>query len=185
MLRVIAAEAERLGFPFSSDRPTGSLLATLAAAKPGGRMLELGTGLGAGASWLLAGMDQDARLTTVEADAAHREIAVRHLGDDPRAEFVHADAAAWLDGYRGPGFSLIFADCPVGKFERLDEVLALLEPGGLYVGDDLDVPADEPGRQAMVDGFLARMRSLPGLRITLLDWSTGLLVAARTTRATA
>ncbi|WP_165984605.1 class I SAM-dependent methyltransferase [Streptomyces sp. YIM 98790] len=179
-LRAIAAEAERAGFPYSSDRSTGALLATLAAAKPGGRILELGTGLGAGACWLLSGMDRSARLVTVEAEAARREVAVRHLGDDPRADFVHADAAAWLAGYRGPGFSLIFADCPVGKFERLDEALALLEPGGLYVGDDLDIPPDETEWQAKVDGFLARMRSLPGLRITLLDWSTGLVVAART-----
>ena len=43
-------------------------LAALAASKPGGRLLELGTGTGIGTAWLLSGMDGDARLDTVDVD---------------------------------------------------------------------------------------------------------------------
>lgn len=41
--------AASLGFTMSSDRLTGSLLRTLAASKPVGSFLELGTGVGMGA----------------------------------------------------------------------------------------------------------------------------------------
>lgn len=56
------------GFDRSCSEETGRLLRTLAAGKPGGRVLELGTGLGAGAAWLLAGMSADSMLLTVEND---------------------------------------------------------------------------------------------------------------------
>jgi predicted O-methyltransferase YrrM len=52
----------------ASEPKTGAFLAALAASKPGGRLLELGTGTGLGAAWLLAGMDAAARLDTVDAD---------------------------------------------------------------------------------------------------------------------
>ena len=49
----------------SEDR-TGALLEVLAASKPGGRLLELGTGTGIGTSWLLSGMDEAATLVSVD-----------------------------------------------------------------------------------------------------------------------
>ena len=49
----IEARAAALGFDMSSDPKVGALLATLAASKPRGRSLELGTGAGVGAAWLL------------------------------------------------------------------------------------------------------------------------------------
>jgi len=41
-------ESEELGFTMGSEPRTGALLRTLAASKPGGRFLELGTGTGVG-----------------------------------------------------------------------------------------------------------------------------------------
>lgn len=55
-LAAILADSATLGFAMSCQPRTGALLATLAASKPGGRILELGTGTGAGAAWLLDGM---------------------------------------------------------------------------------------------------------------------------------
>ena len=52
-LETIEARAAALGFDMNSDREVGLLLAALAASKPGGRVLELGTGCGLGAAWLL------------------------------------------------------------------------------------------------------------------------------------
>jgi hypothetical protein len=48
MLAAIRQDTEALGFTMMSEPRTGALLATLAASKPGGRMLELGTGTGLG-----------------------------------------------------------------------------------------------------------------------------------------
>ena len=49
----LAERCERLGFAQSSDPLTGALLRSLAAAKPDGSVLELGTGVGMSTAWLL------------------------------------------------------------------------------------------------------------------------------------
>src|SRR4029453_15613903 len=53
----IVADANAMGFNMASEPKVGALLAALAAAKPGGRLLELGTGTGHGTAWLLSGME--------------------------------------------------------------------------------------------------------------------------------
>jgi predicted O-methyltransferase YrrM len=57
-LDAIQADAERIGFGFASEQKTGALLAALAASKPGGRFLEIGTGVGHGTAWILEGSDR-------------------------------------------------------------------------------------------------------------------------------
>jgi len=54
----------------ASELKVGALLAVLAASKPGGRLLELGTGTGHGTAWLLSGMDETSHLDTVDTDQA-------------------------------------------------------------------------------------------------------------------
>jgi len=151
---ILAASTAR-GFAMACEERTGSLLATLAASKPGGRLLELGTGTGAGAAWLLDGADATASLTTVEVDPDVQAIAVQHLATDPRITFATADADQWLSTYDGEPFDLAFVDCRPGKFHRLDDLLDLLKPGGLYVGDDLLPQPTWPGKhEARVAAFL-------------------------------
>jgi predicted O-methyltransferase YrrM len=179
-LAAIESDSAALGFAMSCEERTGSLLATLAASKPGGRVLELGTGTGAGAAWLLDGMTDDARLLSVEVDPQVRAVAVGHLGDDPRVRFETADADSWLSTYRGGPFDLAFVDCRPGKFHRLHDLLALLGPGGLYVGDDLlPQPTWPADHQQRVDQFLARVPDVTAWRATPMAWASGLVVAAR------
>ncbi|MCP3816886.1 class I SAM-dependent methyltransferase [Streptomyces sp. A3M-1-3] len=180
VLEAILADAGRLRFAMSCEARTGSLLATLAASKPGGRMVELGTGVGAGAAWLLHGMSAESKLVSVEADLKVQAVAAKHLSGDARVSFETADVDAWLDGYSGPGFSLAYVDCRPGKFHRLGDLLELLEPGGLYVVDDL-LPQDTwpDGHQARVDAFLARVPAVSNLLGTPLRWASGLMVGAR------
>ncbi|MZE80818.1 hypothetical protein GTY57_28860 [Streptomyces sp. SID5475] len=165
----------------SCEDRTGCLLATLAASKPGGRFLELGTGVGAGAAWLAAGMDPTAHLATVERDQAVQSIARRHLGDDPRITFVTADADAWLTEQETPGrFDFAYVDCRPGKYLRLPDLLALLKPGALYVVDDMLPQATWPkDHQLRVDGFLEQLPEVPNWRATPMRWASGLVVAAR------
>ncbi|WP_030965709.1 class I SAM-dependent methyltransferase [Streptomyces sp. NRRL S-378] len=178
-LDAILADAEQAGFAMSCEDRTGSLLATLAASKPGGRLLELGTGAGAGAAWLTAGMDAGAHLTTVETDPAVQAIARRHLAADPRIEFVTADADAWLTGAGGP-YDFAYVDCRPGKYHRLDDLLALLAPGALYVVDDMLPQATWPeDHQPRVDGFLERLPEVANFLATPMRWASGLVVAAK------
>src|SRR5207248_8601968 len=53
VIQDIEKAARAVDFTISSDIYTGSLLRTLAAAKPGGTLLELGTGCGMGTAWIL------------------------------------------------------------------------------------------------------------------------------------
>lgn len=178
-LPAILRDAEQAGFAMSCEDRTGSLLCTLAASKPGGRFVELGTGFGAGAAWIARGMDADARLTTVEVDPDAQAIARRHLGTDPRIEFVTADADDWLTTATGP-YDFAYVDCRPGKYLRLPDLLALLAPGALYVVDDMQPQPTWPDdHQPRVDGFLERLPDVPNLRATPMAWASGLVIAAR------
>ena len=157
------------------------MLRVLAATKPGGRLLELGTGTGLSTAWLLDGMDRDARLITVDIDPGSQAVARGILGDDPRLEIVTEDAAVFLRGQAVASFDLIFADAMPGKYELLDAALVLLRPGGIYVVDDLLPQANWPeGHAGKVPQLLVDLAERPGLRIVELAWSSGLLVAAQT-----
>ena len=179
-LDAILGDAVRLGFAMSCEVRTGALLAVLAASKPGGRLLELGTGVGAGAAWLLDGMAPDATLTSVEVDPQVQAVAAARLGADARLHLVQQDAGEWLAGYTGPGFDLAYVDCRPGKFERFADLVRLLLPGALYLGDDLlPQPTWPDDHQQRVDAFLDRLVHERGIRPVVMGWASGLVVAAR------
>jgi predicted O-methyltransferase YrrM len=181
MLDAILGDAARLGFAMSCENRTGALLAVLAASKPGGRLLELGTGVGAGTAWLLDAMTDDATLTSVELDPTVRAVAAARLGDDPRLKLVERDAAEWLTTYDGPRFDLAYVDCRPGKFTHLDQLIDLLNPGALYLGDDLLLQPTWPeDHQERVDAFLDHLPHQRRLRPVVMSWASGLVVAART-----
>jgi predicted O-methyltransferase YrrM len=181
-LAAIERETQAIGFTMASDLWTGSLLRTLAATRPRGSFLEMGTGTGLATAWLLDGMDAASSLLTVDNDESLVAIARRHLGGDRRVTFAVEDGAARLDALRGEGraFDLVFADTWAGKYTHLEDALALVKIGGLYVVDDMrpqpNWPADHPAKVAQLIETLASRRDL---RTTMLDWSTGIIVAAR------
>jgi predicted O-methyltransferase YrrM len=105
--------------------------------KPGGRFVELGTGTGAATAWLLDGMSSNAELVTIDSDPGPLSVAREVLGSDPRLKIVHDDADAWLRSAQPRSADLVFADAWPGKYEALEASLALLKPGGIWVGDDL------------------------------------------------
>jgi predicted O-methyltransferase YrrM len=168
------------GFGMGSDALTGSLLRVLAASKPGGALLELGTGTGIGTSWLLSGMDVESRLDSMDNDEAVVDIARRFLGQDRRVRFHVSDGAAFLAQIAGRQFDLIFADTWPGKYDHLDEALCLLRPGGMYIADDLSpVPSWPEDHAAKVPRFLDALQQRPDLHVCRLCWSTGIVIATK------
>jgi predicted O-methyltransferase YrrM len=155
------------------------MLRMLAATKPGGHLLELGTGTGLATAWLLDGMDAEARLTSVDVDSAVQSVARAALGHDKRLEIITQDGAEFLRGCTNT-FDLIFADAMPGKYGSLDLALALLNPGAVYVIDDMLPQANWPaGHAEKVPTLLAELASHPQLRLVRLAWSSGLVIAAR------
>jgi predicted O-methyltransferase YrrM len=180
-LAAILDESERAGFTMASDLSTGSLLRTLAASKPGGRILEIGTGTGVGTCWLLDGMDDDARLDTIDTDGRVQEIARRHLGHDRRVTFHTGEGAAFLAAARPRSFDLIYADAWPGKFTHLEDALGLVRRGGIYFVDDLlPQPNWPPDHAPRVPPLIKTLEDHPDFVATRLAWSSGLLVLVRT-----
>jgi predicted O-methyltransferase YrrM len=182
-LRAIRGDTERIGFTMASESRTGSLLRSLAASKRRGRFLELGTGTGVGTAWLLAGMDEESRLDSVESDAEVLDIARRHLGHDPRVAFHLADAALFLSQPSRVQYDFIYADTWPGKFTHLDLALSLLRVGGLYVVDDLLPQSSWPeGHAAKVPLLIADLESRRDFVSTKLGWASGLMILVRIAR---
>ena len=180
----IVTDTEMARFTMVSEPKVGALLSVLAASKPGGRFLELGTGTGHGTAWLLSGMDPDSRLDTVDTDASVVAIAKRHLGGDPRVTFHIADGAEFIRQAPRAQFDLIYADAWPGKFTHLDEALALLSAGGIYVIDDLlpqpNWPDDHaPKVPALIDA-LERRDEFASVK---LAWASGLMVVVRKSKS--
>jgi len=191
MTQTIREAARDSGFTQSSDELTGSFLATLAASKPGGRFLELGTGVGSGSAWLLSGMDAASSLTTVERNAEQVEIAKRHLAHDPRITFWVGDGAAYLRQTQG-SFDFIFADTKPGKISHPELALNLVAPGGFYVVDDMNLGWTDEADLVDISDYLLTvwqgqraLMAVLGARAdflcTRLDWSTGLMLCTKHT----
>jgi predicted O-methyltransferase YrrM len=176
----ILRDGARVGFRLASEPRTGSLLRVLAGSKPGGRLLELGTGTGVATAWLLDGMDPATRLETVDSDPSVVEVARIHLGGDPRVRFNIAEGGDWLRRWSGGPFDLVFADAWSGKFSDLDAALRLLAIGGLYVIDDLlPQPSWPDGHGPRIEPLLAELEGRPDLACVRLAWSSGLAVAVK------
>ena len=169
----------RAGFSMNSDVLTGSLLRTLAGAKPHGSLLELGTGCGLGTCWLLDGMDDDSALISIDVDDAAQTIAGDELAGDTRLTLLLRDGGEFLDSCDRT-FDLIYADAWPGKYSHLERALSLLNSGGLYVVDDMlpqpNWPADHPPKVAALFDTLDR---LDGFDLTKLAWSTGVVICAK------
>ncbi len=179
-LNAIERDTTTVGFTMISESRTGALLRTLAASKPGGAFLELGTGTGASTAWILDGMDPAATLLTVDGEAKYIEVARRHLGHDRRVTFRVGDGASFLREIRERQFDLIFADTWPGKIDHLEDALALLRPGGLYVIDDLMPQPNWPDDHApKVAALVAKLERDRRLTVCKLCWSSGIIIAAR------
>ena len=168
------------GFTMASDALTGSLLRTLAASKPSGRFLELGTGTGLSASWILDGMDADSSLISIDNDEKFLDIAKRNLGSDPRLELVLTDGGRWVEDNRQQKFDYIFADTWHGKYLLLDEVLLMLNKGGYYIIDDmLPQPNWPDGHQEKALLLMDYLATRADLFLTKQTWATGIIIAVK------
>ncbi len=183
ILNAITTETKALGFSMVSEPKTGTFLRTLAASKPNGRFLELGTGTGLSTAWILDGMDDSSSLTSVDNDKEVQRIACKHLGNDPRVEFICEDGALWLEKNQSKQFDFIFADAWPGKFSHLDLALDILSAGGLYIIDDL-LPQDSwpDGHAPKVPRLIEDLESKTSLESVCINWASGLMLVTKTNK---
>ncbi len=169
-----------IGFDMPSDPRTAAILKLLAASKRGARILEIGTGTGLATAALLSGMTQDATLISVDNDERLQSVARAVLGEDRRVTFVLEDGLSYIRAQPPGSFDLVFADAMPGKYDDIDAALALVRPGGLYVGDDM-LPQDNwpEGHQARVDELISHLKRLTGWTAACLGCGSGFVLAVR------
>lgn len=168
------------GFTMASDKLTCSLLRTLAATKPAGKFLELGTGTGLSTACILDGMDENATLITVDNDDTFLVIARDHLNSDERVQIILSDGAEWIEKNANEKFDYIFADTWHGKYLLLDETLAMLNKGGLYIIDDmLPQPNWPEGHAAKAEKLIATLDGREDLFVTEQNWASGIIIAVK------
>jgi predicted O-methyltransferase YrrM len=186
--------ARQVGFPLTreepgADRPSaclpavGRFLAMLAAGCAGGRIGELGTGAGVGASWIASAMPADCLLITAEADGRLATAARGLLAGDPRVEVISGDAFDVMPA-RAP-FDLLFADSGVRDQASFAALVGLLRIGGRIVMDDVTpgavLPPDSPLRSDdMKRRFFSDEPRLVSAEVVLPDLQNSLLVGTRT-----
>jgi predicted O-methyltransferase YrrM len=178
----ILRDSKAIEFGMPSDMQTGALLTVLAASKPHGSFLELGTGTGLGAAWILAGMDKASTLVSIETNKDYQDVARRHIGHDVRLNLVVDDALHFIETHEGNAFDLIYADAIPGKYIGFNHSLRLLSQGGVLVLDDmLPQPNWPENHQSKVDSLLQTIDELSpeAFRVVKLCWYTGHILIAK------
>jgi len=174
------ADTRKLGFMNWCWPQVGALLRLMASMKPGGRLLEIGTGTGVGTCWLLDGMDAAAQLTTVDTNPTVQAVARTHLGSDRRLTILCEDGAAVIKREQPGSLDLIFSDGQAGKRTLLDEALALLRPGGLYICDDTKPhPMWPPDHAARIPLLMQKLAARSDFQRLYIDWSSGVVVMVK------
>lgn len=180
---VLAEQVSRLakekGFTMSCDNLTGSLLRSLVSSKPKARILELGTGAGYSTTWILEGMDQKSKLTSVEFDEQYANIAIEVIKDH-RVDFHVCDGGDFIEKHKDQKFDIIFADTWPGKFYLVEEVLEMVELNGLYIIDDLNPQVNWPeGHGEKVVELIDMLDQRADFHKVKFDWSTGIMMMTK------
>lgn len=180
ILDAIDADAAAISFGQPSDDLTGAFLRTLIASKPAGKFLELGTGAGRATAWMLEGMTSDAHLISVESDEALIAIAQKHLGADPRLQLIHSLGEEVIVKLPHGQFDLIFADTWPGKYNHLEETLALVKEGGFYIIDDmLPQPNWPEGHDKKAANLIQTLENDPRFQLVKMTWASGVIMLVK------
>lgn len=170
------------------DPVTGSLLRLLTAATGARAVVELGTGAGVSALWLLRGMAADGVLTTVDLETEHQRLAKQSLLEggygSGRVRLIAGEALNVLPRLSDGAYDLVF--CDAARSENLDYLqasLRLLRPGGLVVfagalaGGRVADPSARDSETVALRELTKAVREEERLTPALLPVGTGLLAA--------
>lgn len=120
------------------DATTGAALRLLAAIGAAKAVVELGTGAGVSALWLLRGMQADGVLTSVDPETEHQRLAKQSLSEagfsGSRVRLIAGRALEVLPRLSDHAYDLVFCDAQrTENSDYLAAALRLLRPGGLVV----------------------------------------------------
>ena len=170
------------------DATTGSVLRLLTAATGARAVVELGTGAGVSALWLLRGMRPDGVLTTVDPETEHQRLAKQSLLEagygSGQVRLIAGRALEVLPRLSDAAYDLVFCDAARSENgDYLAAALRLLRPGGLVVfagalaGGRVADPSARDSETLAMRELAKLVKEQDGLTPALLPVGTGLLAA--------
>jgi predicted O-methyltransferase YrrM len=165
-------------------------LRTLAAAVKAHNVVEIGTGAGVSALWLLDGMNPDGVLTSIDIEAEHQLIAKEALtqsGVSPnRVRLINGRVDEVLDRLTEGAYDLVFVSSrPVELEGHIAAGVKLLRKGGLLVIDNalwnekLADPAQRDADTVAIRSAVEHFADNDGFISSLLPVGGGLLVSVK------
>ncbi|MFR9729886.1 O-methyltransferase [Saccharopolyspora sp. MS10] len=171
------------------DSSAGAALRFLTTALRATAVVEVGSGTGASASWLLSGMAPKGVLTSIDVDAAAQHVARQALAAEGvprgRTRFIAGLAERVLPKLTEGAYDLVFVDAMPTRYATFLELGApLLRPGGaiVFAGPADPARSQEPRAQALRE-LIRAIRADEALVPVALPVDGGLLAAARSAEA--
>jgi predicted O-methyltransferase YrrM len=184
LARELAAQAGLT--PISAS--TGAALCLLASATSTRGAIEIGTGTGVGALWLLRGMRADGVLTTIDIDGGHQRMARRIFAEAghaaSRTRVITGHALDVLPRLADGAYDLLFLDgdrsdyaACVAEAPRLLRVGGVLALNGALAGGRIGDPAIRDPETVALRDLVRSFRDATNWRPALLPVGDGLLCA--------
>lgn len=174
----------------SADTGTGATLRLLAAASGARSAVEVGTGAGVSAIWLLRGMRPDGVLTTIDLEPEYQRVArqtFRDAGFSPsRTRLITGRALDVLPRLADGAYDLVFIDSdPIEYPHYVAEAWRLLRPGGVVAaagslagGRVVDPTARDPETVTLRE-LIKALRDSDDWLPAMLPVADGLLAAVK------
>lgn len=175
--------ARNRGAELGSDEPsqgTGAFLQVLVRALGARNIVELGTGTGVGTLWLASELDENATLTSIDAEAEHVQLA-REACDEmeissQRVRLIHGSPHEIFRKLTDGGYDMVVVrEYSEDGIEFIEQAHRVLRPGGICVL----VHALHGGKVADLaqrdERTVARRELLRNLRADRARWSASLV----------
>ena len=159
VLSAVLEASDAAGLPkIAVSSQQGKFLSLLAAAIGARRILEIGTLGGFSTIWLARGAGPDGRVTTLEYEPKHAEVAranIDRAGLGDRVEVLVGAALDTLPSVTGGPFDLVFIDADKeNNPSYLEWAVKLTRPGSVIVVDNVirEGAILSPGQDAVLLG---------------------------------
>jgi predicted O-methyltransferase YrrM len=168
----------------------GAALAFLAALTHARAVVEVGTGAGVSALWLLRGMAPDGVLTSIDVEGEHQRVARQALNEagvaTNRVRLINGRALDVMSRLADGAYDLVLVDGDKAEYGTyLEEALRLLRPGGVVAFDNalwhdkVADPSQRDGDTVALRQLVETVRTDERLTAVLLPVGDGLLAAVK------